>query len=116
MKLRAQRLYEEASAKDGKRVLVDRLWPRGVSKEKLRVDYWAKDVAPSTELRRWYGHEPEKWAEFKRRYFAELDANVSGVEALHKELGRGVTTLLFSSKEERLNNAHALIEYLTGKG
>jgi len=94
---------------------VDRLWPRGLSKEKTAVDYWARDVAPSSELRRWYGHAPEKWPEFKRRYFAELDTNGEGVAQLRNALGRGGATLLFGSAELRLNNAAALKEYLESR-
>jgi len=76
------------------------------------VDYWAKDIAPSKELRKWYGHDPDKWPEFRRRYFAELAAAPEGVASLRSELGRGVNTILFASREERLNNALALVEYL----
>lgn len=97
---------------DGRRILVDRLWPRGLSKAAARIDHWAKAVAPSTALRRWYGHDPAKWKEFRRRYFAELDANPAGLAELRRHLGKGRVTLLFSSKEERLNNATALREYL----
>jgi uncharacterized protein YeaO (DUF488 family) len=83
-----------------------------MSKADAHVDFWAKSVAPSHELRRWYQHDPEKWDEFRRRYFAELDANPAGVAELREQLGRGTVTLLFGSKEERLNNASALVEYL----
>jgi uncharacterized protein YeaO (DUF488 family) len=93
---------------------VDRLWPRGLSKETAKVDAWFRDIAPSTALRRWYGHDPEKWPEFKRRYFAELDANADAVRELRKLL-RGTVTFLFSSRETRLNNAEALREYLSRK-
>jgi len=79
------------------------------------VDFWAKSVAPSNELRRWYQHTPAKWPEFQRRYFAELDANAAGVAELRAQLGRGVVTLLFGSKETRLNNATALREYLEAR-
>ena len=112
VKLRTKRIYEGYARSDGRRVLVDRLWPRGVSKAEARFDFWAKSVSPSQELRRWYQHDPEKWPEFRRRYFAELDANSSGLAELRSHLGGGTTTLLFSSKEERLNNAAALLEYL----
>ena len=96
-------------------MLIDRLWPRGVSKEAAKLDYWAKDAAPSNELRRWYGHDPAKWEEFRRRYFAELDANPEGVAALRAEItGATCVTILFSSREEDLNNARALREYLIG--
>lgn len=113
MEIRIKRVYAVASTEDGQRVLVDRLWPRGLSKEKARVDYWAKSISPSTELRKWYEHDPEKWAEFKKRYFAELDQNETVVSELVRKLGRRRTTFLFSSKELRLNNANALKEYLS---
>jgi uncharacterized protein YeaO (DUF488 family) len=113
--LRTKRIYEAAAAADGRRVLVDRLWPRGLSKEKARVDVWARSIAPSNELRRWYGHDPAKWEEFRRRYFAELDAAPEGVAELREALGSGTATLLFSSKEEVLNNAAALAEYLEAR-
>jgi uncharacterized protein YeaO (DUF488 family) len=112
MRLRTQRIYEPSSSSDGLRVLVDRLWPRGLSKAKARVDLWAKEVAPSKELRRWYGHEPEKWPEFKRRYAVELEAAGAAVAELEAAIAGGPATLLFSSKEESLNNAAALREYL----
>ena len=114
MKIRTKRVYEEPEPGDGRRILIDRLWPRGVSKEAARLDYWAKDVAPSNELRRWYGHDPKKWPAFRERYFAELDANPEGVAALREQLKSARTvTIVFSSREERLNNASALQEYLS---
>lgn len=112
MPIRTKRIYEPPAREDGRRILVDRLWPRGLSKTAARIDYWAKAIAPSTRLRRWYGHDPAKWKEFRRRYFAELDANPQGLAELRRHLGRGTVTLLFSSREERLNNAMALREYL----
>jgi uncharacterized protein YeaO (DUF488 family) len=116
MKLRTKRIYEGFSRADGRRILIDRLWPRGVKKADARIDFWAKSVSPSNELRRWYQHDPERWPEFRRRYFAELDANPGGLAELRAELGAGTATLLFSSKEERLNNASALREYLESQG
>ena len=112
MKIRTRRIYEEPGRSDGRRILIDRLWPRGLSKEAARVDFWARAVAPSNELRRWYRHEHPKWQEFRRRYFAELDANPEGVAELRAQLGTGDVTLVFASKEEELNNAAALREYL----
>ena len=112
MTLRTKRIYEGYARSDGRRVLIDRLWPRGVSKAEARIDFWAKSVSPSQELRRWYQHDPEKWLEFRRRYFTELDANPTGLAELRAQLGRGTATLLFGSKEEKLNNAAALLEYL----
>ena len=112
MTIRTKRVYEPPARSDGRRILVDRLWPRGLSKEAARVDFWAKSVAPSNELRRWYQHDPKKWIAFRRRYFAELDANPDGLEELRGQLRSSANTLLFGSKEERLNNATALREYL----
>lgn len=112
MRIQTKRIYEPAVRTDGTRILVDRLWPRGISKANAHVDYWAKDIAPSTELRRWYSHEEPKWPEFRRRYFRELNANKVAITELRANMGKGVVTFLFSSKEERLNNATALTEYL----
>jgi uncharacterized protein YeaO (DUF488 family) len=112
LRIRTKRVYEPPASSDGRRILVDRLWPRGVAKAAAGIHFWAKAVAPSHELRRWYQHAPAKWPEFRRRYFAELDANPAGVAELRDHLGRGVVTLLFGSKEMMLNNATALAEYL----
>jgi uncharacterized protein YeaO (DUF488 family) len=112
VRIRTKRVYEKFEADDGRRILVDRLWPRGLSKTTARIDYWAKNVAPSTSLRQWYHHEPGKWKEFRRRYFAELDANPEGLADLRNNLAKGRVTFLYSSKEERLNNAVALKQYL----
>ena len=109
-----KRAYEEADANDGTRVLVDRLWPRGLSKERARVDAWLKEVAPSDELRRWFGHDPDKFAEFRKRYEAEL-ASESGKEAMTKlrELvKRGHVTLLFAARDMEHNNAVVLRDVL----
>ncbi len=110
--IRIKRVYDEPDKTDGRRVLVDRLWPRGLSKEKARVDIWMKEIAPSTALRRWYGHDPNKWPEFKAKYAAELDANHNKVKGLLAEVQGKTVTLLYSSKERRLNNAVALKEYM----
>ncbi len=115
MRIRTKRIYNQPARSDGRRILIDRLWPRGLSKDAAQIDWWAKSVAPSHELRRWYQHDPTKWDEFRRRYFAELDANPGGLAELRAHLGSGTTTLLFSSKEERLNNATALREYLASR-
>ena len=112
MEIKIKRAYDSSSDNDGCRILVDRLWPRGISKEKAKVDFWLKELAPSTELRRWYGHDPEKWAEFKSRYFAELDGNPELVNELLDYVGKGTVTFIYSSKEQRLNNAIALKEYV----
>ena len=112
MEIRTKRIYEAASRADGRRILIDRLWPRGVSKEKARIDFWARAAAPSDALRQWYRHDPEKWTEFRERYFAELDANPEALAELREHLAPGRNTLVFGSKEEKLNNAAALREYL----
>ena len=111
MKIQIKRAYDNTSENDGYRILADRLWPRGISKEKARIDYWAKALAPSNELRRWYGHDPEKWPEFKFRYFAELDANPESVKELLDYVKRGSVTFVYSSKKQHINNAVALKEY-----
>ncbi|MGH7426801.1 MAG: DUF488 domain-containing protein [Gemmatimonadales bacterium] len=113
MRIQTKRIYDPPARSDGRRILIDRLWPRGLSKAAARIDYWAKSVAASTTLRRWYGHEPGKWREFRRRYFAELDGNPAGLAELRAQLGTGPVTLLYGSTETRLNNASALSEYLT---
>ena len=112
IEIRVKRVYEEPEESDGRRILVDRLWARGLSKEKAKVDVWVKDIAPSTELRRWYGHDPNKWTEFKSRYAAELESNPGQVEEILGEIQAGIVTFLYSSKEEQLNNAVALKEYI----
>ncbi|HEY2824892.1 MAG TPA: DUF488 family protein [Gemmatimonadales bacterium] len=112
MRIRTKRVYAPPAPADGHRILVDRLWPRGVSKATARIDYWARSLAPSTRLRQWYRHDPDKWKEFRRRYFAELDANAAAVAELRGHMRKGTVTFVFSSKEERLNNATALREYL----
>ncbi len=109
--LRVKRAYTPPAASDGRRILVDRLWPRGLTKAQARIDYWAREISPSNALRKWYDHDTEKWDEFRRRYFAELDTNPGGLEVLREHLGVPAT-LLFGSREEKLNNAVALAEYL----
>lgn len=115
MEIKIKRVYEAASDQDGQRILVDRLWPRGISKEKAGIVFWAKNLAPSTELRRWYGHDPAKWEEFKSRYFKELEANPLELENLLNYVRRGPVTFLYSSTEERINNAAALKEYVEAR-
>ncbi len=112
MEIKIKRAYESPGRTDGYRILVDRLWPRGISKEKAKVDFWPRELAPSTELRRWYGHDPEKWSDFKSRYFAELDGNPEMVKELLEYVRKGTATFVYSSKEQRLNNAVALKEYI----
>ncbi len=107
-----KRVYLPASEEDGQRFLVDRLWPRGIKKEALKMIAWYKDVAPSDELRHWYGHDPDRWCEFNERYFAELDAHPQAWRPLLEAARKGDITLLFSTKELKLNNAVSLRAYL----
>jgi len=112
--IRVKRVYDPPSSDDGVRILVDRLWPRGLRKDAVRVDVWLRDVAPSDELRRWFGHDPSKWEEFKRRYFEELKNN-KAVEELMKLIRDGKTITLLYSTKSPYNNAVALKEYLESK-
>jgi uncharacterized protein YeaO (DUF488 family) len=114
--IKIKRVYENPEASDGVRILVDRLWPRGLTKDKAEIAYWAKDISPSTELRQWYGHAPEKWKEFQKRYHAELDANPEGIEKLMAYTTKNTITFVYSSKEEKINNAEALKTYLETSG
>ncbi|OHV61547.1 hypothetical protein LCM4577_13515 [Mesorhizobium sp. LCM 4577] len=107
-----KRIYEPPAKADGQRVLVDRLWPRGVSKKDAELTLWLKEIAPSDELRKWFGHEPERWAEFQKRYRAELDANGEAVAQLRDLLREGKVTLLYGAHDEAHNNAVALAGYL----
>ncbi len=106
-----KRVYDEPEPGDGRRVLVDRLWPRGLTKEKAKIDLWIKDIAPGTALREEFCHKPEKWAEFKRGYFKELKGRKE-LDDLLETAGRGTVTLVYGAKETRFNNAVALKEYL----
>jgi uncharacterized protein YeaO (DUF488 family) len=115
MTIRIKRAYDVPDDKDGRWILVDRLWPRGISKEKAKIDYWPKELAPSNELRRWYGHDHERWAEFKKRYFSELDANPEQIEEFLKYVRKGDVTFVYSSTEQHLNNAVALKEYIKAR-
>lgn len=110
--LMVKRIYEPPAADDGQRVLVDRIWPRGVSKEHAALALWLKEIAPSDELRKWFGHEPARWAEFRKRYRVELDGNEEAVTQLHGLLRKGKVTLLYGAHDEAHNNAMALAEYL----
>jgi uncharacterized protein YeaO (DUF488 family) len=110
MRVRIKRAYDPPSSDDGTRVLVDGLWPRGVSKADLK-GVWLKELAPSAQLRKWFNHDSEKWEEFKSRYFAELSQNKEVAE-LKKLIKQGSVTLLYGSREERFNNAAALKEYM----
>ncbi|MCA0003225.1 MULTISPECIES: DUF488 domain-containing protein [unclassified Mesorhizobium] len=110
-----KRVYEPPSPDDGQRVLVDRVWPRGVSKEHAALALWLKDIAPSTDLRKWFGHEPERWAEFQKRYRAELEGNGEAVAQLRALLRDGKVTLLYGAHDAAHNNAVALAGYLRGQ-
>lgn len=111
-----KRIYQAAAASDGCRVLVDRLWPRGLKKDAACLDRWLRDLAPSDALRKWFGHEPAKWDEFRRRYFAELDTKTEALAQLRALLEHhDKVTLLYSAKDEAHNNAVALAEYLRGR-
>ena len=107
-----KRAYQPAAPEDGQRVLVDRLWPRGVSKEEAAIDLWLKAIAPSTALRQWFGHDPALWEEFQRRYRAELDANSEVVGQLRDVIRAGKTTLIYGAKDEAHNDAVVLATYL----
>lgn len=110
--IRLKRAYDAAEASDGERFLVDRLWPRGVRKESLHVVDWLRDVAPSAELRRWFGHDPERWAEFQQRYRAELDRDPAGWQPLLEAASRGDITLVYGAKDTQHNDAVVLKAYL----
>jgi uncharacterized protein YeaO (DUF488 family) len=110
--IQVKRVYEPADPRDGRRVLVDRVWPRGLSKGQVQADLWLKDAAPSTALRKWFGHDRTKWAAFKGRYFAELDAKPEAVARLLAAAAQGRLTLLFSARDLQYNQAAALAEYL----
>lgn len=112
MTLRIKRAYEAPTEEDGKRVLVDGLWPRGLSREKADIDVWLKEVAPSAELRRWFGHRPELWDEFRSRYFAELDDRPDEVARLRSEVRVPRATLVYGAKDTERNNARVLLQYL----
>ena len=111
-RIRLKRAYDPPAKADGRRVLVDRVWPRGVSKDRLRLDAWLKEAAPSPALRKWFDHDPAKWNAFKDRYFRELDQRPEAVERLLAICRDGTVTLVFGAKNTRYNNAVALKAYL----
>jgi len=112
MEILTKRVYNPVEKEDGIRVLVDRIWPRGMTKERLQADLWLKDAAPSTTLRKWFGHDRSRWEVFKDRYFSELDAKPEVVSQLLELSAKGRLTLLFSAKDTQYNQAVALKEYL----
>jgi uncharacterized protein YeaO (DUF488 family) len=113
LRLRVKRVYEQPEASDGTRVLVDRIWPRGLTKERAGVDVWLKDIAPSAVLRVWFGHDPERWNEFHKLYFEELRANHAAVHCLADLMSAGKVTLLFAAHDSERNNAVALADYFS---
>jgi len=110
--VKTKRVYERAASTDGARFLVDRVWPRGVRKTSLHIEAWLKDVAPSDALRHWFGHDPKKWDEFRRRYFRELEANPDAVKPLLDAMRQGAITLVYGAHDTEHNNAVALKSYL----
>jgi uncharacterized protein YeaO (DUF488 family) len=113
--IQLKRAYDPADSADGTRFLVEGLWPRGVRKTALPLEAWLKDVAPSTVLRRWFGHDPKKWTEFRRRYFRELTGNADALEPIIKAAHHGPVTLVYSSHDTEHNNAVALKDYLEAR-
>lgn len=114
MAVTLKRIYDPAAKSDGYRVLVDRLWPRGIKKEEAAIDEWAREVAPSQELRHWFGHDPGRFEEFRRRYMEELHAHEEDLQALRDRARKGTVTLLFGARDTEHNNAAVLAEILRG--
>ena len=112
MSIKLKRIYEDKRPEDGMRILVDRIWPRGVSKDKAGIDRWEKDLAPSGELRKWFAHDPGKWNEFKKRYAQELRKKHELLEELKSLAEKDQITLIYAAKDQEHNNAVALKEYL----
>ncbi len=112
VRLSLKRVYEPAEKTDGARFLVERLWPRGASKEAAKLDGWIREAAPSDTLRRWYGHDPRKWNEFRRRYFAELSRAPERLDPIREATRKGNVTLVFAARDPELSNARALKEFL----
>lgn len=110
--IRLKRIYEAPSSDDGYRVLVDRVWPRGMTKEKAAINLWAKDIAPSTDLRKWFNHDVAKWGEFQKRYYAELQEKLQDLKTLVAQAGDAPLTLLYGAKDEEHNQAVVLHEYM----
>ena len=115
MSIQIKRVYEQPDAGDGTRILVDRLWPRGLTKEKAKVDLWLKDVAPSTELRKWFAHDPAKWAEFQTRYREELKKDKEQISQLKQEAAKGPITLVYGARDQEHNEAVVLQKLLSLK-
>lgn len=114
--VKIKRVYDKPSQDDGFRILIDGLWPRGLSKEKAKIDLWLKEIAVSPQLRKWFSHDCEKWGQFKQRFYAELEPKKDALAIImDKAKGKGNVTLLYGAKEERYNNAAALLEYINSK-
>ena len=112
--IKLKRAYESPEPSDGMRILVDRVWPRGIKKADAAIDLWLRDIAPRTELRRWFGHRPERWAEFRRRYLAELQEQPELVEEIRKAAHDGSVTLIYAARDEAHDNAIVLKELVSG--
>jgi uncharacterized protein YeaO (DUF488 family) len=110
--IKLKRAYEKPSKDDGERILVERLWPRGVTKAQAKLDLWLKEVAPSTELRKWFGHDPDKWAEFRRRYLKELRQKTDLISLLKRLAKKGTVTLVYAARDEAHSGALALQQFL----
>lgn len=113
IKINLKRVYEKPEKSDGFRILVDRLWPRGLSKEKAAVDLWLKEIAPSTGLRKWFNHDPEKWDEFQKRYQHELKANKTEVQQLKEEIKKHHVTIVYAARDEIHNDAVVLKDFIS---
>lgn len=116
MSIKLKRVYDKPEKADGRRILVDRIWPRGMSKEQAALDDWMKDIAPSNELRKWFGHRSERWEEFRKAYLEELEQHRERLAALEELAGKETVTLLFAAKNESQNNAVVLREWLRRRG
>jgi uncharacterized protein YeaO (DUF488 family) len=113
MNIKIKRVYEKPEKSDGFRILVDRLWPRGLTKEKAALDLWLKDIAPTTELRKWFNHDPEKWKEFIKKYLKELKENEEPVSILKDFLKKGPVTLIYAAKDEAHNEAQVIKDFVS---
>ena len=116
MSIHIKRVYDPAAADDGARVLVDRIWPRGISKDAAKLTVWLKEIAPTTPLRKWFGHDPARWTQFRHRYHLELDANQDAVGQLRELMKKRHVTLVYGAHDQQHNQAVALVEYLGGHG
>jgi uncharacterized protein YeaO (DUF488 family) len=110
--IKLKRAYEKPAKDDGERILVERLWPRGLTKEQAKIDLWLKDVAPSAELRKWFGHDPDRWIEFRKRYLKELRQNTDPIKLLKRKAKAGTITLIYAARDEERNSALVLRQFL----